>query len=1000
MIFRRFSATMMGVACAIQVMAALPVAAGDTDRLELSVQIETVTLLMGQENWVEALKCSEDLVKAHGDDAMQSHDARFGVVYFRKGVCELKLKKWEAAMKSFETCYKDFPNKEGQPPGLGNPFQKTCLMQWAEAAIGAEDWRLALDLYKKFLKERDLERDEYNKGDLYVGLAVCHYNLGDIANGNENLEIAISNKNRFGVSSESIFGALGRLLDISIKDKKEQALLDFIAKNRSDLMADAFDMYAFAGMFMKKAKEAIDAKMHRAAFEIYQLVPSPEMAIKDARERLQRLGPVSQSETGSGDALSRERLEKGIAQIEAAEKNGQSLGMVKLAATAYLHEHFGNLREAHDGYQQLELLYSMAQNREDNLFNLARLSFMVGPATDGIQAARKFLAAYPNSKNAPLLQRLMLSGLFAGHQYDECIASALDWLNTFKQGSAQHDLCLHVLGGSYFYTGQHEQAQKYLKQHVADYPNSDTAIAAAYFQASNEFRLNHHAEAKVLLDAFIAKYPNAAENPFLPYACYDRATVYFIGNQKQESLQMTDDLIANFGESAVMDQVHNLRGDILRSLDRPLDAEGAYKQSLVLSGRLGHQMVAGLAICNLIDLLVKDSKGKIEAARHGELVGYIDTFWSKYAEDSPHASEIAVIQIPVLEAANRLDEALERLRNVITDMSGDPEAKGLEEKLDAYTAAYLKKHTLDQLKEHYLNFPGVTPAARAARALLQTQVIGVYQAMAKTTKDSAQKTACEAMIKASFVRLKSDFEIKDLPNSALSRLADYLRVKTATPREALPFYDEMIRRGDKVEPHGALLGRADVYGQSGNAVDIDKALADLDRVFKSTGDAKEKEFALYRMVELLVAKKDFPAASEKANLYLNEAQDRDSGNASMVGLLLAKSFEGREMKEEAIAMYAKTWAASTDPIGVSAPAMKRYMELLWARNTPAADANTPGDRQKAYGDAAVYINNTKARQEQMSADDLELWKQVEALMQQYEANPNIKSLEQLDKEGK
>lgn len=999
MYFPRFFTTMMGLVGVVQWMAAAPAAGEDLDRAELSVQTEKAIALMRQENWEESLKWSEASVRAYGQGAMEVYGAHFGGVYHRKGVCELKLKKWGEAMKSFETCYKEFSNKDESDPELGNPFEKTCLLPWAEAAIGAKDWKLALDLFNKFLKERDQERDDYNRGALYVDQAVCHYNLGDIAKGNENLEIAITNKNRFGISTESILGAFCCLLDVSIKAGNEQALLDFIAKNRGGIIADAFDMYSFAGAFINKARGAIDADMHRAAFEIYQLVPSPEMAINDARGKLQGSGPMNQQKAGDG-VLSSERLEKGIARIELAEKNGQSLEIVKIAAIAYLHEHSGNLRGAYAGYKQLELSYPMARNREDNLFNLARVSLLVSPGVDSLQVSRKFLSFYPDSKHAPLIRHLVISSLFSERKYEECIADALDLLGTLKQGSDQHDLCLHVLGGSYFYTGQHEKAQKYLKQHVVDYPNSKSAMAAEYFQACNELRLNRYADAGVLMDAFIAKYPNAALNPFLPYAYYDRASVYFVENDHLKALKMADDLIANSSESNVMDQAHNLRGDILHSLGRPSDAEAAYKQSLRLSDRLEHRMVAGLAVRNLIHLLASELQCKVPARRLGEIVGYVDAFWSKYAQDSPYAREIAVSQIPVLEAANRLDEALERLRNVIVEMLSDPEPGGLEEKLDAYTEAYLKKHTVDQLKEHYSGFSGTKPTSGAARALLQIQVIGAYEVLAEKSKDPERKSACDAMVKSLFAHLKNDFDLKDLPSSILSRVGDYLRLKTATPREAVPFYDEVIHRDDKAALHDALLGRADVYGRSENPLDIDKALGDLDRVFKATENPDEKEFSLYHMVGLLVAKKDFSAAAEKARLYLDDAKYQKSGNAPMVGLLLAKSLEGLQMNDDAVAMYARIWAVNVDQIRVSAPAMKRYMELLWARNDPAVDANGTSGRQSAYLDAAIYINKTKARQDQMSTADLELWKEVEALMLQYEANPNVKALEQLEKEKK
>ncbi len=68
---------------------------------------------MNQGNWEEALAMNAEAVERFGKNpkmALQLHGPQFGVIWFRKGVAELKLNKFDEAMKSFETCYKDFPN--------------------------------------------------------------------------------------------------------------------------------------------------------------------------------------------------------------------------------------------------------------------------------------------------------------------------------------------------------------------------------------------------------------------------------------------------------------------------------------------------------------------------------------------------------------------------------------------------------------------------------------------------------------------------------------------------------------------------------------------------------------------------------------------------------------------------------------------------------------------------------------------------------------------------
>ena len=80
--------------------------------------------------------------------------------------------------------------------------------------------------------------------------------------------------------------------------------------------------------------------------------------------------------------------------------------------------------------------------------------------------------------------------------------------------------------------------------------------------------------------------------------------------------------------------------------------------------------------------------------------------------------------------------------------------------------------------------------------------------------------------------------------------------------------------------------------------------------------------------------------------------------------------------------------------------MKRWMELTWQRNKPSKDPNTLPDRQGAYQGGAEYIDMTSRKeiQDKMTEKEHQLWKEVENLVQTYEADPSIKSMDEINRE--
>lgn len=781
--------------------------AGVARAQDLPDMVERSIRMMQAGQWEDALRLHAQAIEQFGASGKDVYGPQFGAIYYRKGICELRLGRHDDAARSFEACYKEFPDNGREN---GNPYEKTVLLPWAEAAMGMERWQQALDLFDKFLRERNQTRDPIPRDSFYLNMAICHYRLGHIPSGNENLEIAIKNKKPYGVPDAAILGAFKAMVSAAIAGADEQVILDFVGKNRGSIVMNPLDMYPYAPGLLSLAADAVKADMDRAAIVLYQMVPSTDAAIEEGRARIGALGMSPMMHVPSGTWVKAE-LEQQLELLEQAKRGGRSLETIKLGAMAFLHEKFGNVTGAYAAYKQLERYFPNADRREDHLFNLVRTAFMADAVADGLQEADQFLKDFPNSKRAAVVFRLSLSALFHAGDYPTCMERASKKLPTLKPGTPEHDLCLHVLGGSLFYTGQHEQAQPWLDQHAADYPNSPMAVAAAYFQAANHCRLRHYAQSAAMLDAFIAKSSATGDNAFLPYAMLDRAICdYWLGNYP-EGLKRITTLIESHQGVGLLAQAWILRGNFHSALKQFPQAEKAFDDAYKAATKSGQGSIAAEALYHKVDQLVQDAQATNRKELLKKAALSADLFWKQGGESSPDAKMMAMIQMPAMEAAGRLNEALDRLRLTIASMAKDSTATELEGFVRTYTEAYLKQHTFEQLKDHYLGFPGIAVEDRAARALLRVEIIRVLQNALRTANAADRKHAAEAMLKEQFQQLKSDFELKDLNTAALIKLADFLRLKTATPREALPSYDEIIRRHENEFHFAALIGRADVY---------------------------------------------------------------------------------------------------------------------------------------------------------------------------------------------
>lgn len=945
----------------------------------------------GAAKWNEALGYLRQATKTFDGRAMNLFGPRFGWFWYHKGFCELKLNKYEEAIKSFEACYKKYPNN--QDGSNVNTYHKRALLKWGEAAQGMEQWGLAIKQYKKFLAERDPEKDNFPKGAFYINMAVCHFKSDKIASGTENLQIAIKNKETFPTPPAGIMAGFQAFCEAAIAKKDEASMLDFLKKHRADVTFQPWEAQPYSPVFMTLAAEAMQSQLKRIAFELYALVPGSLEAEDSLRSVIASLGGFPKAIPDGASIYLSSALEKQLEQSRAREKKGQLPEITALAATAFIHEQNGNVRGAYGAYSLLEQFHnnSPKEKRENYLYQLVRTSSVVGRVLETEKQGQKFLRLFPGSQYEESVRSLMLTGLFFDGEYELCLEVATTMEPQLPKGSKQHDICLHVLGGSYFYTAQFDKAIDPLKRHPKEYPDSQFKVAAQYFEASNYAQLQIWQTAAELLDKFLTKYPNPKDNAYLPMALYDRANCHFAEEEYPEALEKLNRVESEFPDAGNREMVFNLKGNVHQTLGEMDEAQAYYAKALNLAERKENELVAGESLYYLVGLLGEEVKGDKEN-KYDQALPYYDKFWAAYGERSPYKAQVAVAGLPALESAGRSEEGLSRLQEVISQLAKVPGAFGLEEAINSFTRFYLKEHSEDELKDLYYNFPGIRSEDKAAQALLRIALIGVFEEKAKAAQKAdagSEASKANAMIQVLFSDLKSDFELKTLSNFILVSVGDYLREKTASPRAAIPYYEEVLGRQDQSYRFPASFGLADVFGRSSSDADLQKAVKSLISVYENSTDNKQQEQALYRAIEVLATMEKWEDVKTRGKEFLAPEKNYNKF-APFVSYLLGQAYQNLGESENALAIYSGVSSTYAALIVVSAPSMEQFMRLLWARDNAATDKR-PSDKQSAYEAGNRFIRRTATIPDnpKVPEEEKEMWRSVEKLVRTYEANPKV-----------
>ncbi len=965
------------------------------------------TKAMKASKWQEAHTLLSTATSKFDGRALAIFGPRFGWFWYQKGYCELKLRQFDEAAASFKICYEKYKNrapKEGQRPSV-NLFNKKALLMWGHAAKGSEEWKQSIKMYKKFLQERDKNRDTYNIGVLHINMAINHYKLGQLDKGHEFMEKALENKVKWETPNTSIMSVFNVLVEKSIELEKEKDLLGFISRNRSHVKLEPFESHQFTPLLMKLAQDAKDAEMLKTTFELYALIPSTVSIIDDVKARQFLVGDYERTIRDGSMILKKADLDADLVTLEEVNANGQVNEIYAYLNTAVLHEEEENVRGAFAVYEQLELYFPNAaivsvdkdgkrevrKMREDNLFNLVRTSAVIGEVLITEKYGSLFLRDFPDSKYVDEVRRMMLTSLFFNSEYEKCVEVAEIMMPKLSKPSKQHDICLFVLGGSKHYLGAFYEAQPMLDEYIKTYGGESAdktrLQAATYFQAANRSRLQEFKEAGRLLDKFLKKYPEPRSNIYYPFALFDRANCHYSEEEPEPALKLVTRVEEEFPGVSVMESNFALKGNILQTLKRPAEAEEYYIKALDLAERKKNDLVAGECLFYLTALLGEEpAKGK-KNPKLKESVKYYNKFWEEYPE-SPFKGKVAVAGIPGMAEIGKRKEALERLQVVIADISNEPNTPDLEEVIGSYTEAYLVENSAEELKEHYYNFPGIDSRDKTTRALLRIAIISVFEdelKKAEKEKDQQKIARANADIKTLFGELQTDFKPEEMTPFILVKVGRFIN-KTRSPMQAVPYFKKALEDKKALEYRlPAMNGLAKSYALGGSSDQKREAIGLLKKVGEESESSSEKAEALFTAAEIHFNLGEYDAVVTKTREYINNRRFRKKNVDCRY--LLAQAHDKNGKVEDAIVSYQNFLLPSlAGSIKFSAPSVHRWMELLWSRN----GKNSAGvsDRQLAYDSGKKYLRDTSRAitNAKVTEEEHELYEKVTQLVKEFGAH--------------
>lgn len=962
---------------------------------DFNARMESVVAALDSKQWdkaLEVLQAEEKgdakkpvfqqgaLLYHHGYALLQRGMARLDAGNAKEGQEDVQL-----AIEKFEAC----ASLHGEGEDL-NVYQKRALLYQAMANQSLGTYGKALELYEKFLLERDQLRDAYDQGVMLVNLVICN-SLGSVPNlveAAEAFEDILDNQERWKLDNVQVMRALSALVEGHAKQGKAAELSAFLAKNRAALIkAVNHDEKAMSSL-LSMAAHTSNLGIYPSSSEMLSMLP----VIQEVIGKSQQVLKSPESYVGTDEFLLglRDKRVDEIKPAGGASGDGENSSIKALELFAYNAEQGGSLEIAKTAYLMLEEHYPKSLFRDRDLSHLVRLCSVLKDDEGVIQYSKKYLSDYGQGEHMQMVRTLLVDSLYQTGSYDEVVRMYHEGLN---ESSDFGDDELLIAVRCAYQSARYADTLKFIDVIGEQSLDTEKAREIAYYKASSLVRMQRWKIALEAIDDFQKKY--GKEGEYGELLQYEEAQCYFSLLEMDSAKKELTDLIAKKEGTKLAGDSYNLLGNIQQSMRERDQAEVSYIQALKIGKSLKNDLLIQESIFYLVSLLGQETINDFKNRETAKALPYFEEFFQTYT-NSEYAAQVAVAGMAAMREAGRSAEYVNILQQAILLMSEKDRTPGLELAMDTYVWSLQDQgRTFDEVRQFMYDHHASVRFSAIARDAI-ARAYGKFDTKAKGKKELVRATVNDMRRRVVMADLHANYKLTELAPYVMLNLANYLSSETSNPADALPYYEAVIKRGTVREGIEAEFGIARILKASALPDQLARAQELLEDVFSRSTDDALGDNALAQIVEILAEKEAWEAVSERSKEYMaNKSFDRNRGR---MAYLQAYAYDKRGMVEDAIAYYGQIYATYLNSLDISAPAVERLVALTWERNKPGETAAT-SDRQVAYQLAHRYLSLTKeefdSKQAGLSEKARKAWTEIEKHVDQWEKSGEIKTVEQL-----
>lgn len=988
--------------------------------------LRTAETLMRQENWRAAMPLIDTALRAGAVDLSFK-----GTLLYQKGRCLQELASdvrgaegaddgvsgpqdeaevlWNKAIECYQACSELESTAE-----VKNHFQYKAVQRKAQCQQALKQYQTAIATYEEFLHLRHDIRDIYDASLLQSNLAICYWQLGQHAQAQEHLKLAMNYPQR---NTRALYKAMISCAEDCVRRGDEQQWVSLFLQYRQQLAIPEDVLVSVLPQLDRLLVVLYRARFSQALTQAYRMIP--ELAeidrvpinelLAEAVRRSNIHFPTGNKAVAlpafgglyTGDEL----MEKVYARRGTLEalQHTQELALRLQAAQA---QALGAKRVALAAYGQwlndgrLGVLEEWQENAEvkseiQRVILLASiwLGAEMGEHALAAQWAEAFLKNYQDDEQAAVVKGLQVELLFESGDYEQCEA-LLRGLLAVEEKAEKRSAYQLKLAACAYYSGDYARALDLLEAHGQAFPNSKDAEQRVFMQAGSAFYLHRLAEAREGYEQLLADAQTSAA--YRAQAAYYLAYCDYLEEQPEAALtRLAALLLEKQPNQKLVAEVQLLAGNVLASQQEMGQAKERYVLALTAARAAADPLLEDECTYSLIALLGRRTVHGLLNEEMTEAVGHFDDFVARQRQTSPYYLQVLASAVPSLEYVERGDEALRLLEEGLFEKLPRANTAGVEAALDLWMQ--LKKRQLGteaKLREHLAQrFSDKTPADSRAEALKN------YGILASLKREAFYKKTPELQ-QTIIAQLAS---LLKLPWQAVDHFM-LLEIAELLPDQEKVLQQKIYRRvASSDSPLGreeAELALARGMVASSEEDEVAEAFQRLEQIRgMATIDATTRADAHFYQLSYWRKKEDWQSLEREALAYLeNNAEHKNYQSEAL--LALAQAYDAQQKIELAIPTYHRVVIRSMQDLRVSVSAATRLVELLWERNHPAVKGVQGGksDRQLAYETAYKYIYRTQKVYEakknenngRIGKDIFKKWLTLRAVVREWHTSPEVK----------